>query len=127
MATTVHEPPRVEPLRPGIPGSGNGGWRNLTPTGGSLRAVRDPDSSPTSRTGIWVGLAGITMTFAAFTSALVVRQGGAADWKHLTLPPILWLNTAFLFASSITLEVARRRVAVFARGLNPAKIVPLSW
>ena len=125
MATTVHEPPTVETLRPS--NSGNGGWRNIVPETGNQLGVRDPESSPTSRTGIWVGLAAITMTFAAFTSALVVRQGGASDWRHLTLPPILWLNTAFLFVSSITLEVARRRVAVFARGLNPAKSIPLRW
>ncbi len=125
MATTVHEPPRVETRLP--ENGGHGGRRNVAPSGGNFRAVRDPESSPTSRTGIWVGLAGITMTFAAFTSALVVRQGGATDWRHLTLPPVLWLNTGFLFASSITLEVARRRVAAFARGVNPAKSIPLRW
>jgi cytochrome c oxidase subunit III len=74
-----------------------------------------------------VGLAGITMTFAAFTSALVVRAGGAKDWRHLTLPPILLLNTAFLFVSSVTLEVARRRVTAFARGLNTNKAIALRW
>lgn len=67
------------------------------------------------------------MTFAALTSALVVRRGGAADWRHLPLPPILLLNTAFLFASSVTLEIARRRVAAFARGLAPTKAVALRW
>src|SRR5579884_720723 len=116
MATTVHEPPRVEPRRPGQPYAGNGGWRNIPPSGASTRTVQQPASSPASRTGIWVGLGGITMTFAAFTSALVVRRGGAADWRHLDLPPILLLNTVFLFASSVTLEVARRRVAAYARG-----------
>jgi cytochrome c oxidase subunit 3 len=68
------------------------------------------------RTGIWVGLAAITMTFAAFTSALVVRQGSAVDWDHLVLPRILYLNTAILLLSSLTLEAARRRVASFVRG-----------
>jgi cytochrome c oxidase subunit III len=125
MATTVHEPPRIEPRRQ--PHSGNGDWRNLPPSEGRVRAVQDPASSPASRTGVWVGLAGITMTFAAFTSALVVRAGGAKDWRHLTLPPILLLNTAFLFVSSVTLEVARRRVTAFARGLNTNKAIALRW
>ncbi len=60
------------------------------------------------RTGIWLALVAITMLFAAFTSALVVRQGISNDWVHLQLPRILWLNTAVLLASSLTLELARR-------------------
>jgi cytochrome c oxidase subunit 3 len=62
-------------------------------------------------TGVWIGIAAITMSFAALTSALVVRQGGAPDWQHFRLPPILYLNTAVLLASSVTLERARRRAA----------------
>jgi cytochrome c oxidase subunit 3 len=84
-------------------------------------------SSAVSRTGIWVGLAGITMMFAAFTSALIVRQASAMDWRHFTLPPVLYLNTAILFASSITLEIARRRVAAFAGGRQDRVGVPLRW
>jgi cytochrome c oxidase subunit 3 len=89
--------------------------------------VMDSGSSPSSRTGIWVGLAGITMTFAAFTSALIVRQGGATDWRHLRLPSILFVNTAFLIASSVTLEIARRGVAKFARGVTTSKRDALLW
>ena len=112
MATTVHEPPTIEerrnPPRP-TGNSGNGGWRNLVPADGKLPSVKDYSPPPAS-TGIWVVLASIAMTFAAFTSALIVRQGSALDWHHLTLPPILYLNTLVLFASSFALEVARRRV-----------------
>jgi cytochrome c oxidase subunit 3 len=61
-------------------------------------------------------LASITMTFAAFTSALIVRQGGATDWRHFTLPPVLYLNTLVIIASSIALEVSRRRIATFMGG-----------
>jgi cytochrome c oxidase subunit 3 len=56
------------------------------------------------------------MSFAALTSALVVRKGGAVDWRHLTLPSILYLNTAVLLASSVTLEFARKRIAAFMSG-----------
>jgi len=59
-----------------------------------------------SSSGIWVGVFAITMSFAAFTSALFVREG-TADWGHLILPPILYLNTLLLLASSGTLELAR--------------------
>jgi cytochrome c oxidase subunit 3 len=58
-------------------------------------------------------LASITMTFLAFTSALVVREGGAKDWQHLTLPPILYFNTLLLLASSVALEIGRRQVRAF--------------
>jgi cytochrome c oxidase subunit III len=63
-----------------------------------------------SSTGIWVGVFAITMSFAAFTSALFVREG-TTDWGHLTLPPVLYLNTLVLIASSGALEEARRRLA----------------
>jgi cytochrome c oxidase subunit 3 len=125
MATTVTEPPKTSRNdRPEKASSGNGGWRNLTPAGGSLLAVGD--SSPASRTGIWVGISAITMTFAAFTSAMVVRQA-SLDWRHFALPPILYFNTALLFASSVTLEFARRRMAAFAGGKGAKRSLPLTW
>ncbi|HUK23487.1 MAG TPA: cytochrome c oxidase subunit 3 [Terriglobales bacterium] len=107
MATTVHEPPQIKSPRRSTADSGGGGWRNLVPAGGNLRAVRD-DSSPASRTGIWVAIAAITMTFLAFTSALVVRQGASNDWRHMQLPGIIYFNTLALLASSFTLEAGRR-------------------
>jgi cytochrome c oxidase subunit 3 len=117
MATTVQPPPKIEP-RP-LPGqtSGNGGWRSLVPAEGDLRRVKEPSPPPAS-TGIWVVLASITMTFAAFTSALIVRQGGATDWRHFTLPPVLYLNTLVILASSVTLEISRRRIATFMGGVQ---------
>jgi cytochrome c oxidase subunit III len=116
MATAVHEPPKIE--RPGSPG-GNDGRRNQIPSNGHSRRVKDP-GSPASSTAIWVALAAITMSFAAFTSALIVRQGSAPDWRHLRLPSVLYLNTLVLLASSGTLEVARRRVA----GSAPGRVAP---
>jgi cytochrome c oxidase subunit 3 len=49
----------------------------------------------------------IVMLFAAFTSAYLVRSAGR-DWVGLEVPPLLWLNTAVLILSSVTMEVARR-------------------
>jgi cytochrome c oxidase subunit III len=63
-----------------------------------------------STSGIWVGVFAITMSFAAFTSALFVREG-TADWSHLALPSVLYFNTVVLLASSMTLESARRAMA----------------
>jgi cytochrome c oxidase subunit III len=125
MATTVHEPPQIEPRRlPDEGHSGNGGEWNLVPVEGDLRAVEDRSPEP-AKTGIWVALAAITMSFAALTSALFVRQGSGMDWQHFTLPPILYANTLVLLASSVTLELARRRISRYARGIESQIAIPM--
>lgn len=118
MSTTVHEPPKIDESRDVSclrVGGGNGGRGNLFPGGGNLRSVQEY-APPPSSTAVWVFLASITMTFAALTSALIVRQGGALDWRHLQLPSILFLNTVVLLVSSVTLEIGRRQVAAFVGG-----------
>lgn len=60
-----------------------------------------------TRLGLWMFLATVTMLFAAFTSAYIVRSSGS-DWRHLSLPNVLWLNTVVLAASSGALEIAAR-------------------
>ena len=128
MATTVHEPPKIESQRDPSQSHGgfNGGGQGLVPGKGNLPAVKHYSPPPAS-TGIWVVLASITMTFAAFTSALIVRQGSALDWRHLTLPNILYVNTLVLFASSFALEMARRRIRVIAGGLKADSGDPSRW
>ena len=121
QAEIEHNPQRQETNRSG------GGFRNLVPEGGSVRAVKDHTGEPV-RTGIWVGLAAIAMSFAALTSALYVREGsGYADWTHITLPPILWFNTLALVLSSITLERARVGVAGYMRGQQSSRSLPTQW
>jgi cytochrome c oxidase subunit III len=111
MATTVQQPPKLTgDLKPS---SSGGGWSGL-PSVGSRRKV--DDSSPASRTGVWVAMAAITMTFAAFTSAMIVRQGSSYDWQHFALPSVLYLDTALLLASSLVLELARKKVSAFVGG-----------
>lgn len=127
MATTIHEPPQIDPHRlPDQGHSGNFGWRNLVPADGDLRVAVDY-SPPASSTGIWVVLFAITMMFAAFTSALIVRKGSSLDWQTFTLPSILYFNTLLLLASSVTLEVSRRRVATFMGGLKNQVESPVRW
>ena len=63
-----------------------------------------------SRSGIWVAIFAITMSFAAFTSALFVREG-TADWSHMALPSTLYLNTLILLASSATFAFAQRSLS----------------
>jgi len=85
-----------------------------------------------SQTGVWVAVSAIAMSFAALTSALVVRQSSGADWQRFALPRILYLDTAILIASSYTLELARKRftahVTAFraARYTQPAATEPAS-
>ncbi len=95
------------------------------PSGGSLRGVlqRGPEAS---RTGIWVALAAISMTFAAFTSAMLVRQGSSNDWRHFSFPSTLYFNTLALIVSSFTLELSRRRFAAVAAGFAQSTKPPLN-
>lgn len=102
-----------------------GGWRDWPPSSGRLRSVYD--SSPASRTGIWVGLAAITMTFVSLTSAMIVRQGASTDWQHFALPSLLYFNTLVLLVSSVTLEFARKRAASFVHGERSDRSPSLLW
>ena len=129
MATTL-PPPGSEvlspPEHPETGRTGNGGGQNLIPAGGNLRATQQY-SPPASSSAIWVAIAAICMSFAAFTSALIVRQGSSTDWRHITLPSVLFLSTLLLLASSVTLEVARRRVASFMGGVDTHIEIPRRW
>ncbi len=62
------------------------------------------------RIGLAVGLVPVAMLFVAFTSAYVVRKGLGDDWQTTLLPPVLWINTLILLASSVTAELTRRRI-----------------
>jgi cytochrome c oxidase subunit 3 len=61
------------------------------------------------------------MTFAAFTSAMVVRQSSGHDWLHFAFPTIVYFNTLALIASSVTLEIGRRRFAAVVAGAADTK------
>lgn len=68
--------------------------------------------------GIVLALAAMLMFFMALASAYVVRKGLSGDWIPLGLPRILWLNTAVIIVSSLTIERARRLLAPQAAGLR---------
>lgn len=73
--------------------------------------VRGAEHTTAASTGVWVAVGAITMSFAAYTSAMVVRQGASGDWLHFRLPPILYLDTLLILASSVTLDLGRRNHA----------------
>src|SRR2546421_7778480 len=56
---------------------------------------------------LWILLVTILMLFAGLSSAYIVLRG-MPDWQNIEIPPILWLNTAILLASSATIEGARK-------------------
>jgi cytochrome c oxidase subunit 3 len=90
-----------------------------SPGAAELRATERDDLV---QLGVWMFLATVTMLFAAFTSAYIVRRA-AADWVAIELPPMLWANTAVLLASSAVLEggrLARRRRRRVARSMLAA-------
>jgi cytochrome c oxidase subunit III len=68
---------------------------------------RSSKSGKGSESGIWIVLFAITMSFAAFTSALFIRQA-STDWTHIAAPRILFLSTAVLLLSSCLMEMSRR-------------------
>lgn len=76
--------------------------------GPRIPAIAKPERS---ETGVWIGIFAIVMSFAAFTSAMIVRQGVSSDWRHFELPRLLYLNTLTLIASSFTLVRARACLA----------------
>ncbi|HET9088209.1 MAG TPA: cytochrome c oxidase subunit 3 [Acidobacteriaceae bacterium] len=71
------------------------------------------------RMGLGFALGGDLIFFLFFVLAFYVPQQAGPidpanqyllDWKPLVLPPILWINTAILVLSSVTIEMARRSV-----------------
>src|SRR6266571_4917124 len=60
------------------------------------------------RIGVWVAIASILMLFVALTSSYIVRSASSNDWKPIAMPKVLWLSTALILISSITIEISRR-------------------
>jgi cytochrome c oxidase subunit III len=50
------------------------------------------------------------MFFMALASAFIVSHGGPR-WEPVHVPFLLWINTAILISSSVTLELARRHLS----------------
>jgi cytochrome c oxidase subunit 3 len=75
---------------------------------------RRPHNAPSPKryyTAIALGLVSILMFFMALASAFLLRRSGSSDWVPVHLPMVLWFNTIVLMGSSLTLELARKRLA----------------
>jgi cytochrome c oxidase subunit 3 len=97
--TTVGGGPR---LRGGNGFPKNGG-RRRGQGGESLRFSADR-----YRIGVWLGLGSILMLFVALISSYIVRSASGNDWHPIAMPKVLWLSTALILISSVTIEVSRR-------------------
>jgi cytochrome c oxidase subunit 3 len=115
MATTILPPPTAE-IPPAPP------ERNDPAT--FLRDRHAPNYG--SGSGIWLAVFAITMSFAALTSALLVRQG-SGDWTHLVVPSLLYLNTGILILSSFTFELSGRNMRQEALIKRSAYPQALGW
>jgi cytochrome c oxidase subunit 3 len=85
---------------------GNGSRGNFPPGGGGGERPRD-ETPHHYRIGMWVAVASILMLFMALTSAYVFRAG-TAGWQSIGIPPMLWVSTAIIIASSVAFEKARK-------------------
>ncbi len=114
MANVLTSPePKLRTLTQSPPlddgrGAGGGGRRGGGGEGGGPHGSDPGAAVQRYKLGVWVGFGGIVMVFAALTSALVVRSGLGDDWKAFDLPGVLWLSTAVLLLSSISIEKAKR-------------------
>jgi cytochrome c oxidase subunit 3 len=89
---------------PGFPGPNGNGWKRKD-------GFPDPDSrGHRYRIGMWVGLASIAMMFTSLSSAYIVRYASANDWMPLAIPRAMFASTALILISSVTLELARRKL-----------------
>jgi len=131
MATMVQNtppaPPGAEQAHPPQASVGGNGRKGAGPEVPS-RTLKECPLEPAT-TGIWVGIATITMMFAAFTSAVFVRQGAGPDWQHISLPPVLYLNTVLIVMSSLTLQAARKSIgSCFRGGVTKERMsISLGW
>ena len=111
------------------PGTGGKPPVDRRPTGGGggggdddwRRPQRNPrDVLHRARAFVFCALAGDMMFFIALVALFYARQSGTymdprtlrqiGDWHPVLLPPILFLNTAVLLLSSLSMERARRHI-----------------
>jgi len=125
-ATFTHSPAETERREPGIGGKPPVDHRSTGGGGGGGDDDRQHEHhGPREllhkiRFFLFSGLAGDMMFFAILVALFFARQAGThmdprtheqiGDWRPVALPPILYLNTALLLLSSLTMEVARRNI-----------------
>lgn len=125
-------PPDTERRRRGDLDEGDHGGGRRPPTDKQTGGGGDPDNwngrrgpkSPRERLqrlrlGLFFVLSAVFMFFVAVVSVFFVSQSSGHfdanarfinEWLPTSIPPILWLNTAILLLSSLTIEIGRRHM-----------------
>lgn len=57
---------------------------------------------PSQKIFLWIAMCSMTMVFAAFTSAYIVRQA-EGNWVHFELPKVFYVSTVFIILSSVSM------------------------
>jgi cytochrome c oxidase subunit 3 len=84
------------------------------------------------RLGVLVGLASIVMLFTSLTSAYIVRAAVTNDWVPLPVPRAIWVSTAIILISSVSIELARRAIrhdsaSAYSRWLGVTGVLGLGF
>jgi cytochrome c oxidase subunit III len=102
-------------IKPKIGAGAGGGPRNRKGLGGNGGrgsgggdGFSAQDSPERYRIGMWIAMASILMLFTALTSAYIVRAGTGNDWRPIAMPRLLWVSTALILTSSLTISIALR-------------------
>ena len=126
-------PPDTERRRRGDLEDGDHGGGRRPPTDKQTGGGGDPDNwnggrrgprNPRERLdryrlGLFFALSAVFMFFVAIVSVFFVSQSSGHfdanarfinEWLPTAIPPILWLNTAVLLLSSLTIEIGRRHM-----------------
>ncbi len=69
-------------------------------------------------------VAAVTMTFGVMIAVFFTRSEAYMYWGHIAIPPVLWITTAVLLASSATFEAARRALG---RNDQPSVFRLMKW
>jgi cytochrome c oxidase subunit 3 len=85
----------------------------MTPSSGAANSwTETPDRRGADRSaslaGLLILLVSTGIVFLALVIAFVARRLMGDDWIPTPKPPILWVNTGILIASSVALDLARR-------------------
>jgi heme/copper-type cytochrome/quinol oxidase subunit 3 len=78
-------------------------------------AIKTEELGSRYRIGMWVALASIAMLFTSLSSAYVVRSGVMNDWFPIAVPRVMFGSTALLVLSSVSIEIARRKLKQASR------------
>ncbi|MEP7350423.1 MAG: cytochrome c oxidase subunit 3 [Sphingorhabdus sp.] len=102
-------------------------------TPGSERFSDPVEYRPAASTvGVYAYFGVATVIFTLIAAAYLVRMGmqhgmghgGGGDWQPMPEPPLLWINTGVLVASSLAWESARRSARRGAR--EPMRLMTLA-